>query len=51
MNKRQAKKRKQRELWIEWCGVAFKMPLLMKWKEAKVYKKLGKVKHDKENKS
>lgn len=42
MNKRQAKKLKQRELWIDWCGKEFKMPFLMKWKQVKFYNKINR---------
>lgn len=50
MNKRQAKKRKQRELWINWCGERFKLPLLMKWRNAKKLKSIDRntrgIKHE-----
>lgn len=42
MNKRQAKKHKQRELWINWCGERFKLSPLMKWKDVKKLKSIDR---------
>ena len=42
MNKRQAKKRRQREVWIDCSAGAYKLPFLMNWEQAKEAQKIKK---------